>query len=182
MTETAAGDELETSLTSADSSRLLLNIADMSQVLYGVWYRRVTTEGYFWRRKSGTIHWLILFICIYIWKDTTVNGICHYRTQPSITGVEWDCPQLWDTSFRRSINERISVHLCLFFDWYAIRLQNSWNCAGEFPPFRTETPICVCCNKTSKIWYTSNSSSNQHTLTSETTSKEISEKKRPTKP
>ena len=44
MTETAAGDELETSLTSADSSRLLLNIADMSQVLYGVWHSTVTAE------------------------------------------------------------------------------------------------------------------------------------------
>ena len=44
MTETAIGDESEHHYLCADSLALPLNIANMSQVVYGVWYRIVTTE------------------------------------------------------------------------------------------------------------------------------------------
>ena len=44
MTETAVGMSRKHHYLGADSSALLLNIANMSQELYGVWYRIVATE------------------------------------------------------------------------------------------------------------------------------------------
>ena len=78
----------------ADSPTLLPNIAKTSQILYGVWYRIVTTveisdDG----RAAPFTDWFYLFVFI---SEQTLLSLASAisMTQLSITGVGWDRPQL----------------------------------------------------------------------------------------